>query len=75
MTRGPTVTRYEVELEQGVKLNRLTNLSDDIALALGVSGVRIAPVPDKIAIVGIEVPNKKTTTVYLRDVIDTPTFR
>ena len=75
VTRGPTVTRYEVELEQGVKLNRLTNLSDDIALALGVSGVRIAPVPDKIAIVGIEVPNKKTTTVYLRDVIDTPTFR
>ncbi len=75
VTRGPTVTRYEVELEQGVKLNRLTNLSDDIALALGVSGVRIAPVPDKIAIVGIEVPNKKTTTVYLRDVIDTPAFR
>ena len=75
VTRGPTVTRYEVELEQGVKLNRLTNLSDDIALALGVSGVRIAPVPDKIAIVGIEVPNKKTTTVYLRDIIDTSTFR
>ena len=75
VTRGPTVTRYEVELEQGVKLNRLTNLADDIALALGVSGVRIAPVPDKIAIVGIEVPNKKTTTVYLRDIIDTPTFR
>ena len=75
VTRGPTVTRYEVELEQGVKLNRLTNLSDDIALALGVSGVRIAPVPDKISIVGIEVPNKKTTTVYLRDIIDTPAFR
>ena len=75
VTRGPTVTRYEVELEQGVKLNRLTNLADDIALALGVSGVRIAPVPDKIAIVGIEVPNKKTTTVYLRDVIDTSVFR
>ena len=75
VTRGPTVTRYEVELEQGVKLNRLTNLSDDIALALGVSGVRIAPVPDKISIVGIEVPNKQTTTVYLRDVIDTSTFR
>jgi len=75
VTRGPTVTRYEVELEQGVKLNRLTNLSDDIALALGVSGVRIAPVPDKISIVGIEVPNKATTTVYLRDIIDTATFR
>ena len=75
VTRGPTVTRYEVELEQGVKLNRLTNLSDDIALALGVSGVRIAPIPDKISIVGIEVPNKKTTTVYLRDIIENSAFR
>ena len=75
VVRGPTVTRYEVELEQGVKLNRLTNLADDIALALGASGVRIAPVPDKISIVGIEVPNKKTTTVYLRDILDTPAFQ
>lgn len=75
VTRGPTVTRYEVELEQGVKLNRLTNLADDIALALGVSGVRIAPIPNKISIVGIEVPNKATTTVNLRDVLDTPAFR
>ena len=75
VTRGPTVTRYEVELEQGVKLNRLTNLSDDIALALGVSGVRIAPIPDKISIVGIEVPNKTTTTVYLREILETPSFR
>lgn len=75
ITRGPTVTRYEVELEQGVKLNRLTNLSDDIALALGASGVRIAPVPDRISIVGIEVPNKLTNTVYLRDVIDTDEFK
>ncbi len=75
VTRGPTVTRYEVELEQGVKLNRLTNLSDDIALALGVGGVRIAPIPDKISIVGIEVPNKTTTTVYLRDIIEQPVFR
>ena len=75
VTRGPTVTRYEVELEQGVKLNRLTNLSDDIALALGVSGVRIAPIPDKISIVGIEVPNKNTTTVYLREILEQPAFR
>ena len=75
VVRGPTVTRYEVELEQGVKLNRLTNLADDIALALGASGVRIAPVPDKISIVGIEVPNKTTTTVYLRDILDTPAFQ
>ena len=75
VTRGPTVTRYEVELEQGVKLNRLTNLSDDIALALGVGGVRIAPIPDKISIVGIEVPNKTTTTVYLREILETSAFR
>ena len=75
VTRGPTVTRYEVELEQGVKLNRLTNLSDDIALALGVAGVRIAPIPDKISIVGIEVPNKHTTTVYLREILEQPVFR
>ncbi|MBP5165684.1 MAG: DNA translocase FtsK 4TM domain-containing protein, partial [Oscillospiraceae bacterium] len=75
VTRGPTVTRYEVELEQGVKLNKLTNLSDDIALALGATGVRIAPIPGKISIVGIEVPNKMTNTVFLRDVIDTPAFK
>ena len=75
VTRGPTVTRYEVELEQGVKLNRLTNLSDDIALALGVGGVRIAPIPDKISIVGIEVPNKNTTTVFLREILEQPAFR
>ncbi len=75
VTRGPTVTRYEVELEQGVKLNKLTNLADDIALALGATGVRIAPIPGKISIVGIEVPNKMTNTVFLRDVIDTPAFK
>lgn len=75
LTRGPTVTRYEVELDKGVKLNRLTGLADDIALALGVGGVRIAPIPDKSSIVGIEVPNRTTTTVYLRDIIDTKEFR
>lgn len=75
LTRGPTVTRYEVELDKGVKLNRLTGLADDIALALGVSGVRIAPIPDKSSIVGIEVPNKTTATVYLRDIIDRAEFR
>ncbi len=75
ITRGPSVTRYEVELEQGVKLNKLTNLADDIALALGASGVRIAPIPDKISIVGIEVPNKLTNIVNLRDIIDTDEFK
>ena len=74
-TRGPTVTRFDLELEQGVKLNRLTNLSDDIALALGVVSVRVAPIPDKISTVGIEVPNKVISTVYLRDIIDSPKFR
>lgn len=74
VTRGPSVTRYEVELEQGVKLSRLTNLSDDIALALGATGVRIAPIPNKISIVGIEVPNKVTTVVALREIIESSEF-
>ena len=75
ITRGPTVTRYDLELEAGVKLNKITNLSGDIALALGVTSVRIAPIPDKISTVGIEVPNKVVSTVCLRDIIDTPDFR
>ncbi len=74
VTRGPSVTRYEVELEQGVRLNKLTSASDDIALSLGASGVRIAPVPGKISVVGIEVPNKAVNTVSLREVIDSPEF-
>ena len=72
--RGPTVTRYDIELEQGVKLSRVTNLAGDLALALGVVNVRIAPIPDKISTVGIEVPNKIVSTVCLRDIIDTPKF-
>ena len=75
ITRGPTVTRYDLELEAGVKLNKITNLSGDLALALGVTSVRIAPIPDKISTVGIEVPNKVVSTVCLRDIIDTPDFR
>ena len=73
--QGPSVTRYEVALEQGVRLNKLTNLSDDVALALGVSSVRIAPVPGKISVVGIEVPNKVVTPVPIREVLDSPAFR
>ena len=73
-THGPTVTRYDMELEQGVKLSKLTNLAGDIALALGVVSVRIAPIPDKISTVGIEVPNKLISTVYLRDIIDSKKF-
>jgi len=75
VTRGPSVTRYELELDQGVRLNKLTNLADDIALALGASGVRIAPIPDKISMVGIEVPNKLVTTVSIHDVIGSRTFQ
>ena len=74
VTRGPSVTRYEVELEKGVRLSKLTSAADDIALSLGASGVRIAAVPDKISVVGIEVPNKAVTTVSLREVIDSHEF-
>lgn len=75
VTRGPTVTRYDLELEQGVKLAKLTNLAGDVALALGVVSVRIAPIPDKISTVGIEVPNKLVSTVYLRDILDSSSFK
>jgi S-DNA-T family DNA segregation ATPase FtsK/SpoIIIE len=75
VTHGPTVTRYDIELEQGVKLSRVTNLAGDLALALGVINVRIAPIPDKISTVGIEVPNKIVSTVYLRDIIESPRFQ
>ena len=75
VTRGPTVTRYDIELEQGVKLARVTNLAGDLALALGVVNVRIAPIPDKISTVGIEVPNKLVSTVYLRDILESPKFQ
>lgn len=74
VTRGPSVTRYEVELDKGVRLNKLTNCADDIALSLGASGVRIAAVPGKISIVGIEVPNRSVTNVSLREVLDSPEF-
>ncbi len=72
--RGPTVTRYDFELEQGVKLARVTNLAGDLALALGVVNVRIAPIPEKISTVGIEVPNKIVSTVYLRSILESQRF-
>ena len=75
VTRGPTVTRYDLELDAGVKLTKLTNLSSDLALSLGVMNVRIAPIPDKISTVGVEVPNKIVSIVYLRDIIDSPAFK
>jgi len=73
-TRGPSVTRYEAELEAGVKLNKLTSLEDDIALSLGANGVRIAAMPNRRSTVGIEVPNKDVSKVHLRDVIESRNF-
>ncbi len=74
VVRGPSVTRYELALDQGVRLNKLTNLADDIALALGAAGVRIAPIPDKISVVGIEVPNKVVSPVSIHSVIGSKNF-
>ena len=73
--QGPSVTRYDVSLEQGVRLNKLTNLADDVALALGASSVRIAPVPGKISVVGVEVPNQIVTPVPIREVLESPNFQ
>lgn len=73
--RGPSVTRYELQPAAGVKISKITNLSDDIALNLAAKGVRIeAPIPGKAAI-GIEVPNKVTSMVSLRELIDSDKFR
>jgi len=74
VVRGPSVTRYELELDPGVRLSRLTSLADDIALSLGTSGVRISAIPDKVSVVGIEVPNKSVSMVLVRDVIATDSF-
>ena len=74
VVHGPSVTRYEFTLDQGVKLSKLTNLADDIALALGSGGVRIAPIPNKSSVVGIEVPNRVVTAVRIRDVIASRAF-
>ena len=71
---GPTVTRYEIKPEAGVRVRAIANLVDDIALGLAKSGVRIeAPIPGKAA-VGIEVPNDKPATVYLRNLLESPEF-
>ena len=74
ISRGPTVTRYELQPAAGVRINKITALTDDIALNLATAGVRIeAPIPNKSA-VGIEVPNKSSASVLIRDVIDSETF-
>ncbi len=73
--RGPSVTRYEIQPAAGVKISRITNLSDDIALNLAAGGIRIeAPIPNKAA-VGIEVPNKNRATVTFREIVDTEQYK
>ena len=73
--RGPSVTRYELKPAPGVKINKITNLADDIALSLAADGVRIeAPIPGKAA-VGIEVPNKFVSMVTMRELIESPEFQ
>lgn len=74
VVQGPTVTRYELQIGPGIKVSRITSLADDLALALAAEDVRIeAPVPGK-SVVGIEVPNKETVPVLLRDVLEHPDF-
>ncbi|MGE4215127.1 MAG: DNA translocase FtsK 4TM domain-containing protein [Anaerotignaceae bacterium] len=75
INKGPTVTRYELAPSQGVKVSKIVNLADDIALNLAATGIRIeAPIPGKAA-VGIEVPNKETQSVYLRSVLESDAFK
>ncbi len=74
ISRGPSVTRYELQPAAGVKISKITNLADDIALNLATAGVRIeAPIPNKPA-VGIEVPNKNNSIVKIREIIDSQAF-
>ena len=73
VTRGPSVTQYEVLPDVGVKVSTIVNLAEDISLKLGVTGIRIAPVADRSAI-GIEVPNKEASAVVLRDIVATDSF-
>ncbi len=75
VSRGPAVTRYELQPAAGVKISKVTNLADDIALNLSATGVRIeAPIPGKPAI-GIEVPNKIVSTVGIKEMLDSPIFQ
>ena len=74
ITQGPSVTRFELQPGLGVKVSKITNLADDIALSLAASGVRIEPVAGKSAI-GIEIPNKTATPVSIREVIESDNFK
>ena len=74
VTKGPSVTRFELQPSPGVKVSKIVNLQDDIALGLAANGVRMeAPIPGKAAI-GIEVPNRKQSPVFLREVLDSKEF-
>ncbi|WP_255446349.1 DNA translocase FtsK, partial [Bacillus sp. FDAARGOS_235] len=74
VSQGPAVTRFEVQPDPGVKVNKITNLSDDIKLSLAAKDIRIeAPIPGKSAI-GIEVPNKESKPVFLREILRSPVF-
>ena len=73
VTQGPTVTRYEIQPDTGVKLSKIVNLANDIAMNLAVPTVLVAPVPGKAA-VGIEIPNRKVTSVSIREMLESPEF-
>jgi len=73
-TNGPSVTRYELQLQRGIKFSKVVNLAEDIALALGAAGIRVSAIPDKNA-VGIEVPNEVQELVTARDIIGHPAFQ
>ncbi|MDD6024648.1 MAG: DNA translocase FtsK [Oscillospiraceae bacterium] len=74
VVRGPTVTRYEMQLKPGIKMSKITTLHQDIALSLGVSSVRVSAVEGKSSVIGIEVPNRITTSVPIRDVLESKVF-
>ncbi len=75
VTQGPTVTRYEIQPQSGIKLSKIVGLADDIALNLAVSTVLIAPVPGKAATVGVEIPNNNVTPVTIREMLDSAEFK
>ena len=74
VTQGPTVTRYEIQPSQGIKLSKIVGLSDDIALNMAVATVLISPVPGKAGVVGVEIPNASVTSVTMREMLESPEF-
>ena len=73
-SRGPSVTRYEIQPAIGVRINKITNLADDIALRLGAANVRISPIPNKSTL-GVEVPNSNSSVVGMREIIESDEFK